>query len=151
MTTQERIYLTARDNIGETVWARNKKRIARRNSKVQFGDGEYKCNLFVYEVLLAAGIDIGLTKKSHPKLFFLGNDRPACASDWYDEKVCEAIDTRLTKIDNGDVATDGKHMGIVYYNNDEKKWGTINAGESRVNFTPFGSWGPKGMKFFRLW
>ena len=53
MTTQERIYLTAKENIGETAWAKNVARTARRNSKVKFGKGEYKCNLFVYEVLFS--------------------------------------------------------------------------------------------------
>lgn len=147
MTTQERIYLTAKENIGETVWAKKVARTAKKNSKVKFGKGEYKCNLFVYEVLLCAGIDIGLTKKSHPSFFWKSNDRPACASDWYDEDVCPALYKK--KIDSGDVATDGKHMGIVYYNNGV--WGTINAGEFKVNFTPFKDWCPKNMKYFRLW
>ena len=56
---QERIYLTAKANIGETVWAKDKDRVANRNSKVHFKNGEWKCNLFVYEVLKAAGCDIG--------------------------------------------------------------------------------------------
>ena len=38
-----------------------------------------------------AGIDIGLTKKSHPSFFWASYDRPACASDWYDEDVCPAL------------------------------------------------------------
>ena len=59
MTTQQRIYLTAKENIGETAWAKDAERQAKRNRNVKFKSSENKCNLFVYEVLLAAGVDIG--------------------------------------------------------------------------------------------
>ena len=61
---QEKIYLTAKANIGDKSWARDVPRQEKRNKHVYFDAGEYKCNLFVYEVLLACGVDVG-TKDLH--------------------------------------------------------------------------------------
>ena len=138
MTRQERIYLTARDNIGETAWSPDNEREARRKANVFFKKGEPKCNLFVYEVLLAAGYDIGtpneLNPFKHPILAINGQlDRPPCAIDWYNKKVSgmEFIGENNNGRRNcmqGDIITDGNHMGIVAGNNqtisasyDEKK------------------------------
>jgi len=55
----QKIVSIARKNIGGTEWAANSPRECKRNKNVVFVAGENKCNLFVYEVLLAAGIDIG--------------------------------------------------------------------------------------------
>ena len=148
MTTQERIYLTAKANIGETAWAKYSEREAKRNRNVKFRYSENKCNLFVYEVLLAAGVDIGTPNElngwKHP-ILALTNQllRPPCAIDWFkgevenfeligeaskDEDLAYNIDW-----EQGDILTDGTHMAIV--SGDGK---TIGAGEKTVNETKFG-------------
>jgi RHS repeat-associated protein len=55
-TRADRIARIAAANVGGEEWRTSKSRRARRNKKVVFGKGSNKCNLFVYEVLLAAGI-----------------------------------------------------------------------------------------------
>ena len=124
MTTQQRIYLTAK-NIGEN-----------------------KCNLFVYEVLLAAGVDIGTPNQLEAwkqPILELANQlsRPPWTIDWFNGKVSimklvgEANkDQNLAySIDweQGDILTDGVHMAIVSENGK-----TIGAGEKTVNETKFG-------------
>ena len=123
MTRQERIYLTAEANIGDTSWSPDNERQARRNEHVFFKAGEPKCNLFVYEVILAAGYDIGTPNQldgfKHPILAMQGKlDRPPCARDWYDKTVpgMKFIGEDRNGKNNciqGDIITDGNHMGIV--------------------------------------
>lgn len=142
MSRQERIYLTAKANIGDESWAKGSKRQAKRNDKVCFTAGEWKCNLFVYEVILAAGYDIGTPNKtglSHPILNLEGkNERPPCAIDWYNKTVggMEFIgegDDGKKNCKEGDIITDGTHMGIVAGNNT-----TISAGEFEILHNDWG-------------
>ncbi len=148
MSIQEKIYLNAKENINETAWAKDNKRQAKRNSSVCFTKGENKCNLFVYEIILASGYDIGtpnsVSPVAHPILAAQGKlSRPPCAIDWYDGKVPgmtfigEGNNSnglaKNTSCKPGDILTDGIHMAIVYYNNK-----TIGAGEKTVNETGFG-------------
>ena len=127
MSRQDRIYLTARDNIGETAWSKNKARQAKRDKNVYFKKGEYKCNLFVYEVVKAGGYDVGTPNQLngflHPFLAVKGQlDRPPCAIDWYNKKVdgMEFIGENNEgryRSRPGDIITDGTHMGIIGENN----------------------------------
>jgi RHS repeat-associated protein len=50
----EAIANTARANVGEKVWRTDRKRTT-KDGKITSPSGAYKCNLFVYEVLKAAG------------------------------------------------------------------------------------------------
>ena len=153
MTTQERVYLNAKANIGETAWAKNNKRQAKRNEHVCFTAGEWKCNLFVYEILLASGKDIGTPNKanalSHPILALENKlDRPPCTSDWYNKTVSGMTfigedDDGKNKCKQGDIITDGSHMGIVAGNNT-----TISAGEKEVLHNDWGFRGEK-VRIFR--
>ncbi len=157
MSLQERIYLTAKDNIGETSWAFNKDRRAKRNSLVHFKCNEWKCNLFVYEVLYAAGCDIG-TPNRYPNYDentfsgigsliyfpFYDNHRPPCCIDWYDKKVsaCKYIgegEIGKNKCKQGDIITDGSHIGIVdSYDPNTKDGKSINAAKEKVLCDGFG-------------
>ena len=131
-----RIYETARLNIGDNSWAKASRRIARRNKNVVFKEGEDKSNLFIYEVLYAAGADIGTPNMANPiknadlSPCFLS--RPPSAKDWFDEKVKNVIlvgegNPRNIKWEEGDVITDGDHIGIV-----TRCGKTINAGENEI-------------------
>ena len=147
MSIQLKIYLNAKENLNETAWAKNNKREAKRNPKVCFNKGEYKCNLFVYEIILASGYDIGTPKSingfTHPILAAQGKlSRPPCAIDWYNgvsgfTLIGEGNKSNglalNTSCKPGDILTDGIHMAIVYDNNK-----TIGAGENTVNETGFG-------------
>jgi len=137
MSRQEKIFKTAQANIGETVWAKSRERQAKRKSTVLFSSNEWKCNLFVYEVILASGYDIGTPNKlnylKHPVLAVKGKlDRPPCTSDWYAKKVPgmdfigEGNEGKLKCIP-GDIITDGTHMGIIAGNNQ-----TISANENKI-------------------
>ena len=55
MSTAELIATIAELNMGGTEWEDKVARVAKRNIKVIFPVGAPKCNLFVYEVILAAG------------------------------------------------------------------------------------------------
>lgn len=151
------MYQTALANIGETAWAYFPERQAKRNPNVKFGFCSNKCNLFVYEVILTAEVDVGtpnyLKWYKHWILLFQGKlARPPCAKDWYDEKVDyfyligEGKDG-LRKALPGDVITDGTHCGIVAENQQ-----TISATSERVVRN---SWGFRGnedkeVKIFRV-
>lgn len=143
---QEKIYLNAKANVDETVWALNVKRQAKRNEEVVVTAGEYKCNLFVYEIILASGYDIGTPNRAnclrHPILCLEGKDkRPPLCKDWYDNTVSgfdfigEGKDG-LEKSIAGDIITNGSHMGIFVGN---KK--SISAGADKIIE---GDWGFRG-------
>lgn len=139
-----RIYKTALANINETAWAKAKRRQAKRNNNVCFLEDEYKCNLFVYEVILAAGFSVGTPNaainpiKYGELLIQWKFARPPTTHEWYRNEnhhfkfVGEGYDG-LKKLNNGDILTDDTHMGIAAYNDNEKRWTTISAGEFKVN------------------
>ena len=153
MSRQFRIFKTAEANIGKTAWAFNNKRQAKRNPSVCFNSFENKCNLFVYEVILAAGYDVGTPNSinglAHPILAAQGKlARPPCAIDWYNKTVPgmdfigEGQDGK-NKCEAGDIITDGTHMGIVAGNNQ-----TISANSNEVVQN---NWGFRGenVRIFR--
>ena len=113
----------AKANIGEHAWDWAVSRQTKRNPNVKFGMFEYKCNLFVYEILLASLIDIGTPNETSKKRWFLrlwGKlDRPPTARQWYDGKVPSFEEVDVEDAEGGDVCSDGHHCGIVsdYYHN----------------------------------
>ena len=143
-----RIYKTAELNIGETAWAKDKERQARRNPNVCFRKGEYKCNLFVYECILAAGFDIGCPNLLNPiknfdYLLLHKFERPPTTHDWYDKKVKHFKfigegEKGLRLLKNGDILTDNVHMAIAFYDESKQEWTTIGAGEKTINKTKWG-------------
>ena len=56
---QQKIWDEAKKYIGSAKWDRSIPKTS-NNGKTTFDEGEYKCNLFVYDVLYDSGIDIGL-------------------------------------------------------------------------------------------
>ena len=90
------------------------------DGKVQFNFGEPKCNLFVYEMLIAGGVGQELPNKAG----FLGGifnqlkDRPYTAKQWHNGEVPKmklvgsGVDG-LNKCWPGDIVTDGSHVGII--------------------------------------
>ena len=122
-TVQEKIYLNAESNIGETAWSFDVDRQAKRNEKVYVTKGEYKCNLFVYEIILASGYDIGTPNKAncikHPILCSQGKDqRPPLCNDWFNERVpgfnLIGMNEDGKKLcQKGNIITDGHHIGII--------------------------------------
>ena len=84
-SVQQKIYLNAKANVD---------RQAKRNEAVFVKKGEWKCNIFVYEIILASGYDIGTPEKrnvnclAHPILCLKGkNKRPYLCEDWYNNEV----------------------------------------------------------------
>ena len=155
MSRQFRILKTAEANIGDYSWSPDKVRQAKRNPNVYFKKNEPKCNLFVYEVILAAGYDIGtpnqLNDLAHPGLALQGKlVRPPCAMDWYNcevegmEYIGEDDEGRKNCIP-GDIITTGYHMGIVAGNNQ-----TISASytEKKIVRNSFGFRG-ENVRIFR--
>ena len=154
-SVQEKIYLNAKANVGETVWAYEVDRQAKKNPKVYFTGNEWKCNLFVYEMILDSGYDIGTPNTAgfkHLILFFQGkNKRPPCCMDWYNEKVPGFIligegEEGKQNCIPGDIVTDGTHMGIIAGNEQ-----TISAAYDEVVEN---DWGYRGnekrtLKYFR--
>ena len=129
----ENIIDTAKSYIGETYWAKDVERVASLNEKVCFEEGEWKCNLFVYEVILEAGYDIGCPNRKH---FYniLRNPRPPTTHDWYNQQIRnfnyigEGNEGKRA-LEEGDIITDNTHMGIASYN---RGWKTISAGKYEV-------------------
>lgn len=156
-SVQQKIYLNAKANVGETAWAKDVDRQAKRNEAVFVKKGEWKCNIFVYEIILASGYDIGTPDKrnvnclAHPILCIKGkNKRPYVCEDWYNNEVpgfdfIGEGDEGKKKCKPGDIITNGSHIGIIAGNDK-----TISAGEDKV---VEGDWGYRGdegnLKIFR--
>ena len=91
-TKRQIVVENARNNIGSDDWAYGlffgKDRLS-SNGKVFFCSFEAKCNLFVYEMLLYAGIELDLPNKMGTSCSvvntFLKNpeERPPTTRDWY--------------------------------------------------------------------
>jgi len=142
---QESIYKNAKANIGDKSWAKDVSRRAKKNTDVYFEKGDWKCNLFVYEIILASGLDIGTPYGCD------GSKKPPVTGDWYNYKhelikknakyIGEGSEG-MNKAIPGDIITDGIHMGI-YAGNGE----IINAGKYDVHITDSkknGQWGYEG-------
>jgi len=138
---QNKIYSNAKANIGDKSWAKGVRRQAKRNPNVVYDKGVWKCNLFVYEIILASGLDIGTYECS-------SGITPPVAGDWYNYSSYLITNNAefigkgpegINKAIPGDIITDGIHMGI-YAGNDE----VINAGLYDVHITnikTIGNWG----------
>jgi len=150
----------ALNEVGSRNWAKGTTRQAKNNpsvivigditaniglfdeTEVTLRDGDWKCNLFIYEMLLDSGIDIGTPRNIYKVL-----DGPPTAQDWYafkseingeDSKLREyfelvaeikdksdrtkvpfnseyeyATDYLYDKTRPGDIVTNGEHLGIV--------------------------------------
>jgi len=100
-------------------WLKKKNRQCEKNEHVYVTKGEPKCNLFVYEVLLASNIDIGTPNKCSLKKSYLRLqnkcDRPPLAADWYagTVKKFKYVGTSDGDYKPGDIITNGVHVGIV--------------------------------------
>ena len=140
-------------NIGITVWSKDKERQAKRNKEVFFDKGDWKCNLFFYEIILASGYNIGtpyeLPCLLHPILCIKKKKKTPVTKDWYDEKVPgmfligEGYKGRKN-CKAGDIITDGSHVGIISKNKNR----TISASREKVVEN---DWGFRGedIKIFR--
>ena len=155
VSIQEKIYLNAKANIDETAWAKDVDRQAKRNKEVFVTEGEWKCNLFVYEIILVSGYDIGTPNRarwiSHPILNIQGkNKRPPCCSDWYNLQV-EGFtfigegEEGKNKCKKGDIVTNGVHIGIIAGDGE-----TISAAKEKVVKNDWGYRGDEGvLRYFR--
>ena len=151
---QEDIYSNAKNNVDETLWAYDVDRQAESNDQVYVTSGENKCNLFVYEMILASGYDIGTPNTagfSHIYLWLKGKyNRPPCCSDWYNKKVPgftfigEGEEGKRI-CQQGDIVTDGKHVGIIAGNGK-----TISAAHDKVVENDWGfRQNQKKLRYFR--
>ena len=111
---------------------------------------EPKCNLFVYEILLASLINIGTPNETSKNRWFirLQNklDRPPTAQQWYDDEVPNFEEVEKCDAKGGDICSDGKHCGIV------SCYGkTISANGKKIVENDWG-WreGQDDVKFFSL-
>jgi len=113
----------AKTQIGSRDWSPLTLRTS-ADGKTTFYIGEPKCNLFVYEMLVAAGISqdlpngAGRIKNFLLNLFNDSTERPYVCEQWYDGKVPnmklvgKGIEG-LNKSWPGDLVTDGHHIGII--------------------------------------
>ena len=134
---QEKIVLNANANISQKEWAKDTAGQAKRNQHVYVPSGQYKCNLFVYEILLVSGVDIGtpnvLSWIKHPILFAQGKLlRPPTTDQWFDGKVPKVNlvgegKTKDIKYLPGDIITNGAHIGFIV--GDSK---TVSANETEI-------------------
>ena len=153
-TVQEKkkeILRIAKANIGDKSWNYFLPRQAKRNSEVKFGIKEWKCNLFVYEILLACQIDIGTPNQISEKRWLLKakgkSERPPTCRQWYNGEVPYFREIRREEARGGDICTDGSHCGIV--SDDFER--TISATQIDVVSNDWG-WreDQKNVKFFTL-
>jgi len=147
---KKEIVRIARANIGEHAWDYFPSRQAKRNENVKFGMCEYKCNLFVYEILLASLIDIGTPNETSEKRWMLRlegkGDRPPTAGQWYNDEVPYFEEIDKEDVEGGDICSDGSHVGIV-----SKFGSTISANGQVVIENDWGFRnGQNNVKFFAL-
>jgi len=116
---QTKVLECAKSHIGSNAWALYLRKTS-ADGKCVFNPGEYKCNLFVYEMLVAGGVAQDLPNKAGTMGRILNSviERPFCASEWHAGKVpqmklvgCGA--DGLNKSWPGDIVTDGNHVGII--------------------------------------
>jgi len=153
VTLQEKIFLNAETNLDLDAWAKDSERQSKRKTNIFFDSGEWKNNLFVYEIILASGYDVGtpnqLNASKHPELAANDKlDRPPCAKDWYynyETKVSGAVlvgegSDGINEAIPGDVITDGINIGIYYGD------GEIVVADPKV-ISKTKSWGSNGFGF----
>jgi len=152
---RENIANTAEKHIGQGLWAKNVDRL-------NLSAGDWKCSLFVYEMLKEAGIDMGLPKGN----WIFGGEYPYSAGDWGDPTKVIPGWAVVEKPEPGDIAAYAAeyerasgHVGIytgggqgVWANDktvrkdkvDNKTWGTEHkiiyrryVGESTFSLTGY--------------
>jgi hypothetical protein len=107
--------------LGQWNWA---KYLKKDSDQGTFLPGEWKCNLFVAEVLAEGGFQVPLYNTAGTwatvvlKFFDENTARPPTARQWYDSAVpgTTLIGTGkegLEKSWPGDISTSGSHVGIV--------------------------------------
>lgn len=153
-----KIVSVAKSYIGSTKWAKANDRKASQNPQVHFGEGEWKCNLFVYEVLLEAGLDTYTPNRvrnpfKYKELILNGEIlRPNTTHDWYKGTVKFFGEVEKQNIRDGDIVTDDTHVGIVYYNRNENCYKTIEANQFQVTTSDWGityTYDNKKAKYYR--
>lgn len=115
---QTKVVQCAKKYIGSKDWDKNV-------DKGSVLSDEYKCNLFVAEVLNEAGFEVPYTNKAGIKAMIrliskldFNFDRPLVAAQWYKGEcpgttlVGEGVNG-LNKAWPGDIITNGVHVGII--------------------------------------
>jgi len=121
-----KICASALKQVGRSEWSPDVERKAENNKEVLVQKGQPKCNLFVYEMLLNNGIDIGTPNRGR-KYFIIPTPRPPLAEDWFDFK--DKINNENSKLKTyfktikskneskpGDIIVSKDHIGIVSNN-----------------------------------
>lgn len=104
--TREAFAKQAEANLGSTAWSLSKPAVQRGNGK-RFGVNDWKCNLFVHDMIYDAGVD------PPPRT---PGDWPATAAMWNKGTI-----PGFKKLENdgknsqqrGDIISDGEHCGIA--------------------------------------
>ena len=76
---QSKVVKFCKLHIGSNYWSKDVERIS-SDGKITFGKGIYKCNLFVYEALISAGIKVPIYNKG-------GKNFPPNTKEWYNNEV----------------------------------------------------------------
>ena len=108
------------------VWALAANRTCRRNQLVFIPENEDKRHLFAYEVILAAGYDIGTPYTircedylKYPQVCVEGKTkRPPTLQDWFNGNIkgfyiIGENEEGLSICQQGDVITNGTHIGFI--------------------------------------
>ena len=155
-TVQKRVARYAKENEGSDAWSygngnyymkllfNGKDRMA-ENGKTFFCDYEPKCNLFVYEMLYKAGLELPLINSMSRKCKEFHEDkpqkRPPTNSDIVNGKV--NLLSQSWEPNEGDIITNGHHMGIIL-----GKDLTISASEKSIRTSDFDAYRDKGETFY---
>jgi len=121
-----KICASALNKVGSDEWSPDVERKADNNKDVLVQKGQPKCNLFVYEMLLNNGIDIGTPNRGR-KYFIIPTPRPPLAEDWFNfkdkindenSKLRTYFKTVRSKNESrpGDIIVSKDHIGIVSNN-----------------------------------
>lgn len=142
---REAIARDARKHDGSKNWSIGR---SHKNTQVissrPFGIGQFKCNLFVDDVLRESGQSPGL----------MPNGLPPVASDWFEGRVPGFYEIPANLVSNGDIAAKvypGQsgytgHVGIVVSALDR----TAASQSSKVNHVIVNDWGfDAAVKYFR--
>ena len=136
-------------NFYHKFFTNGKDRMA-ENGKTFFCDYEPKCNLFVYEMLYKAGLELPLINSMSRKCREFHQSkpigRPPTNLDFIDGKVSLVRDCGNYKgcaIIAGDIISSGNHMGIVIGNGL-----AISAAQKSIKITDFNRYGNKDELYF---
>jgi hypothetical protein len=127
---QTKVMNEAKKRIGSTAWAKD---VERKSDVGDFAKDEWKCNLFIAEMMHAGGIAVPLINYQPDGVFVWilvrilqvkppANNRPPCAIDWYNAKDRSDLSfvtfvgegtQGLNASWPGDIVTDGHHCGLI--------------------------------------